>query len=333
MATKELSNIRIKNKYDDISNYQETNIVLMQGEIAFVKDDQDFALYVGDGETPFNDLIPLYSTKYVVGIDKLDLTTVKLQPNAWVDNEQVVNVPGVKVEEDTQLIIPTYSQASKLACMSAGLDYYVKADGQLVFTVNEVPTEILTVFIGIFGAQKPGDSEKPVIRVDIDDILSNESENPVMNKVITTKIDSIEASIRSITGTESGGESSTSLSSISTKLDNATNYTVENKIKIGTYNGANNYRQMLSYAVSVSYDTLEADSDIGIMTISGHTLTFNDLSNVYWSGKAESGEFYGNFPCRVTVDGKIQMINVPVGNEAYTLSGYIVIEGTDFTLT
>lgn len=333
MATKTF-NARVKNKYGTLESFNQSNIVLMQGELAFVTDatNETQMIYVGDGVTPFQQLTPIFSTGYIVGIDKMKLEVVQLQPGDWTNKEQIKSVNGISADEQSQLVIVTYSQGSRQACQSAGLDYYVTNDAKLAFTCVTVPTDVLTVYVSIFGAQGDGDSNKPVIRTDIDSSFSTTSENPVQNKVITAKITSLESEINSITGGGGTGDT-TSLSSLDTKITNATTYKLNEKVKIGTYNNEDNYRQLVDYSLYVSSEVMESNSDLGMIEVTGPNVTFTKLSQAYWCGKTVSGDFFGNFPVRVTSDHKVHLVNVPVSTNQYYLEGYIVFEGPDFTIT
>lgn len=331
MATKTF-NTRIKNKYGTLDSFNQSNIVLMQGELAFVTDNDVQMIYLGDGITPFKELTPIFSTAYIVGIDKMNMEEVKLQPSAWNDKMQSVEVKGVSQLETTQLVIPTFSQASRQAALSAGIDYYVSNANEITFTCINVPTDIITVYVSIFGAKNNDSEDAPVIRTPIDDILSTESTNPVQNKVITAKITSLESTINSITGGDGTGDT-TSLSSLDTKITNATTYKLNEKVKIGTYNNKDNYRQLIDYSLYVSSEVMEPNSDLGMIEVTGPQVTFTELTQAYWCGKTASGDFFGNFPVRVTSDKKVHLVNVPVSTNQYYLEGYIVFEGTDFSIT
>lgn len=325
-------NARVKNKYVDISEYQASNIVLLEGEIAFVKNGEDKELYVGDGVTPFNTLQPLFSTKYIVGIDRMNLEVVQLQPSDWsTDNEQVKEVKGVSADEQSQLVLVTYSQGSRQACQTAGLDYYVTNDAKLAFTCVQKPTEVLTVYVSIFGAHDDGQDDKPIIRTDIDNNFSLTSENPLQNKVITQKIDSIEATIRGITGEDGSGEE-TSIPALVEKLNTMTTYS-NTPVVSGTWKNDDGSSEAVNkvkipFTLAVNRDNLNGEMDLSCFTIPGTNVTANNLVNGYWTGKASTGEFFGSCPIIINTTGVVDILSVPVKDDEYTLTGQIIVEYT-----
>ncbi len=327
-------NTRIKQKCDTLANFRSTNEVYLKNELLFAQDDEDISIYLGDGVTAFNDLKEIYSSKWVLGRNEIQLEPVQLLPENWTTNKtQTVSVPGINPVESEQLIIPTYSAGTREIAMSCGVDYVVTSDGKLEFRANKVPTEMILVYIGMLGKKTEGSDDKPVIRTDIDTSLSTESTNPVENRVITAKINSIESTINSITGDGSGSGDTASLSSLDTKLTNATTYKLGQKIKIGTYNDEDNYRQLVDYSLYVSSEVMEPNSDLGMIEVTGPKVTFTKLNQAYWCGTTASGDFFGNFPVRVTSDKKVHLVNVPVSTEQYYMEGYIVFEGNDFSIT
>lgn len=56
-------NIRVQQKTDDLSNWNSANPVLLDGELAVVRDGNNVTFRVGDGQRAFNDLSSAHSGK------------------------------------------------------------------------------------------------------------------------------------------------------------------------------------------------------------------------------------------------------------------------------
>lgn len=303
------------------------NEVYLEGEILFVKtDDENIDIYLGDGVTSFADLKPIFSTQWVMGRNEVNLTPVQLKATDWVNNTQTKTVMGVLANESEQLILPAWAGQSKDIAQSCGIDFIVRQDGALDFTCNVTPTEDVIVYIGIFGklSENEGDNQA-FIKTNIDTTLSTSSTNPVENRVITAKIDSIEASIRGITGGD-GGDSDTSLSAIVDKLNNISNYTTT-VVPVGKYTDNETLNKItLTFSnLVISKETMRTDSDIATFDI-GKTVTIDTLAYAHWAGKTSTGEFFSG--CNVYIDtaGKVYIIGLPVNDTAYNFTGSVTLE-------
>lgn len=100
----------------------------------------------GVSETYVQDAISSVCAKYVL---------VKLTASGWSEGkEQIVSVPGLKISAAEQLIIPTQSGANIGKYYSAGIRISARADDELTFSCETIPTANITVFliiIPIFG--------------------------------------------------------------------------------------------------------------------------------------------------------------------------------------
>lgn len=75
-------------------------------------------------------------------------TKVKLTVAGWSEGkEQIVSVPGLKGSAAEQLIIPTQSSTNIEKYYSAGIRISARADDELTFSCETIPTANITVFL------------------------------------------------------------------------------------------------------------------------------------------------------------------------------------------
>lgn len=100
----------------------------------------------GVSETYVQDAISSVGAKYVM---------VKLTASGWGGGkEQIVSVPGVKNNSMEQLIIPTPYMMSTVEYYSAGIRISARADDELTFSCDTIPTTdifVVLVIIPIIG--------------------------------------------------------------------------------------------------------------------------------------------------------------------------------------
>lgn len=336
MATKTL-NARVQLKQDTLANFQlYPESIYLSGEMLIAKvDDNNTNIYIGDGVTPFKSLQPVFSSTWVFGRSEIDLRTVQIEPSDWVNGKCTKTVTGVLTDETKQFLFPAWSSDSKEYAEIFGVNYIVSNTSELEFSCNSTPTVKLTMYLGILGKTDDSQDDGAYIKTEIDSNFSTSSVNPLENRKITERFNSIESSIREITGqTESGGTPviNETLPEVSEKLTTATTYSLKAPTTIGTYVATDDTesdvkRLKIPFTLTVSRDGMDADSDLSSFTITvTQTLNLETMTNAYWTGKSSNGAFFGSCPIIVTADKKVKLINVPIEETAYTLTGEITIE-------
>ena len=85
--------IRIKNKIDNLSAWEESNKPLLNGEIAFRRDQTgNVDMIVGDGSTSAKDLSDIYHNRFNNISDRLDTIKNSLSSLAEIDNIDSIDV-------------------------------------------------------------------------------------------------------------------------------------------------------------------------------------------------------------------------------------------------
>lgn len=93
----------------------------------------------GVSDTYVQDAVSSVGAKY---------TKVKLTVAGWSEGkEQIVSVPGLKGSAAEQLIIPTQSSTNIEKYYSAGIRISARADDELTFSCETIPTANITVFL------------------------------------------------------------------------------------------------------------------------------------------------------------------------------------------
>lgn len=121
----------------------------------------------------------LIDYKDIDGAPTNTLRSVLLTANNWVDNTQTVSVEGVTA--DNNILIGAGANPSIFG--EAGIYCSAQADGSLTFKCTTTPTEDVLVSVYI-GGSVSGENE-----ITVDEEMSDESTNPVQNKVIKKYID------------------------------------------------------------------------------------------------------------------------------------------------
>lgn len=349
-------NATILQRADTLANFLAKDKVYLENELLIVKvDDKNTDIYIGDGVKPFSQLEPIFSSTWVFGRNTISLTPVKLLATDWVNNIQTKPVTGVLANESEQLILPAWAGQSKEIAQSCGVNFIVRQDGALDFTCNVTPTEDLIIYIGILGKQTENeDDNQAYIKTDIDSNFSSSSTNPVENRVITNKINSIEATIRGITGEDSstGTINLTALSNIVNNL-NESMTSIKNYYKndilynkehiIGITDNSYGeeeavYRFVIPFEVTVDKNSLYSNMDITAVVINNNEeiitkldFEFNDLLEGKWTGSIwenniDTKNYFGGFPIMLVEEGsKILLTGMPLKEQPYVLKGNVIL--------
>lgn len=321
-------NVRLLPKADTYENFMAKNAVYLENELIFARKENDNVdIYLGDGVSTFSELKPVFSSSWIFGKNEVNLFPVQIEVSDWVDGIASKAVPGVLQNEAEQIVLPAWAAQSREIAQSCGISFIVRQDGILDFTCNVVPTETVICYIGIFGKLTEDENEnQPYLRTDIDQVLSSTSTNPVENRVITNKIDQIEASIRGITGGGEGGDSDASLPAIVDKLNNVANYPTT-AVPVGKYvNDEALSKITLTFTdIVISRETMKEDSDIASFDI-GKTISISTLASARWAGKTDSGEFFSGCNIYIDATGKVYITGLPVADSAYKFTGSVTLE-------
>lgn len=340
MADKKL-NVRVMQKTDTYDAFLASDLVYLENELLFAKrENNDIDIYLADGVHKFSELEPIFSSTWVFGRNEINLQAIQLLAADWENGVQKKAVSGVLIDENKQILLPAWAAQSKEEALSCGVDYMVSQNGELEFTCNETPTVDLVFYLGILGKMEDNeDDDGAYIKASIDTNFSSSSVNPLENRVITNRFETVEAQIRSITGGGSSGDPSdedlSSLPAIANKLTNTTTYSAT-PTQIGTLKVTNDEgvvteekvdRVVIPFTLTVNKANTNPDTDISCFAIEhSEKISVDILSNAYWTGKASTGSFFGSCPIIIGADGSVNLLNVPITEAEYTLTGLVTVE-------
>ena len=181
--------IRIENIKDTTANWERTNPILLDGEIGIeVKLNGQLAMKIGDGITHWKEL------DYVSSLTVKEIETLL--------SKKVDKIEGMGLSQNNY----SNEEKAKLAALGNGVSFKGYLDsvellpstatvGDMYFVSGENSTTLCCVYseknewemFTVFSV----DLTDYIQRKDIDSVLSTTSENPVMNKVVALKLETV----------------------------------------------------------------------------------------------------------------------------------------------
>lgn len=151
-------NARLKHKRDTQENWEENDIVLMDGEVIFVDTTEGVCRSkVGDGETIYSKLPFSDHGVYEELERKADssaVVTFTLTPSEWDDTgKQTVTISGLLADHNGVVSLSQdFTDAQYTAVEQADLFVTEQKDGALTFTAkNTIPTENIPITLIVLG--------------------------------------------------------------------------------------------------------------------------------------------------------------------------------------